>query len=89
MTVRLRATPDAVVMSVVDHGQGLTDEQRERVFERFYRADPSRSRALGGSGIGLAIAKALIELMDGRIWAESEGPGHGSTFHVSMPRVTG
>jgi DNA-binding response OmpR family regulator len=64
---------------------GLTDEQRERVFERFYRADPSRSRALGGSGIGLAIAKALIELMEVRIWAESEGPGRGSTFRLSLP----
>ena len=86
--VRLRATPDAVVLSVADQGPGLTDEQRERVFERFYRADPSRSRALGGSGIGLAITKALVELMGGRIWAVSEGPGLGSTFHVSMPRAT-
>ena len=82
-------SPDAIVMSVTDQGPGLTDEQRERVFERFYRADPSRSRALGGSGIGLAITKALVELMGGRIWAASEGPGHGSTFHVALPRETG
>ena len=88
VTVKLRTAIDAVVMSVVDQGPGLTDEQRERVFERFYRADPSRSRALGGSGIGLAITKALVELMGGRIWAASEGPGHGSTFHVSLPRET-
>ena len=64
---------------------GLTDEQRELVFERFYRADPSRSRALGGSGIGLAIAKALVELMGGRLWVESEGEGRGATFNVAMP----
>ena len=88
VSVRLRATPDAVVISVVDQGPGLTDEQRERVFERFYRVDPSRSRALGGSGIGLAIAKALIELMGGRIWAESEGPGRGSTFNLTLPGAT-
>lgn len=85
VTVRLSAAPHAVRLSVTDQGPGLTDEQRERVFERFYRADPSRSRALGGSGIGLAISKALVELMGGRISAESGGPGHGSTFNVSMP----
>ncbi len=89
VTVNLRTTPDTVLMSVVDQGPGLTDEQRERVFERFYRADPSRSRALGGSGIGLSIAKALVELMGGRIWADSEGPGLGSTFNVAMSRAAG
>ncbi|NJD29522.1 MAG: cell wall metabolism sensor histidine kinase WalK, partial [Chloroflexi bacterium] len=89
VTVRLRAAPDEVVVSVVDLGPGLTDEQRERVFERFYRADPSRSRAFGGSGIGLAIAKALVELMGGRIWAESDGPGTGATFSVALARTAG
>lgn len=82
-----RGEPDRVVLSVQDHGPGLTEEQRERIFERFYRADPSRSRALGGAGIGLAIARAITELMDGRIWAESEGPGRGATVHVAMPRA--
>lgn len=89
VAVRLHAARDEVVLSVVDVGPGLTDEQRERVFERFYRADSSRSRALGGSGIGLAIAKALIELMGGRIWAESDGPGTGSTFSVALARAAG
>ena len=89
VTVRLRAVADAVTLSVIDQGPGLTEEQRERVFERFYRADPSRSRALGGSGIGLAIAKALVELMGGRIWVESEGAGQGATFNVALPRVAG
>jgi signal transduction histidine kinase len=89
VTVRLRAGTDAVTLSVVDQGPGLTDEQLERVFERFYRADPSRSRALGGSGIGLAIAKALVELMAGRIWVESEGADQGATFSVSLPRAAG
>ena len=88
VTVRVRAPADSVTLSVADQGPGLTEEQRERVFERFYRADPARSRALGGSGIGLAIAKALVELMGGRIWAESEGPGTGATFSVALPTAT-
>ena len=81
------AEKDEVVIGVIDQGPGLTDEQRERVFERFYRIDPSRSRALGGSGIGLAIARALTEAMGGRVWAESEGPGLGSTFRLAFPRA--
>lgn len=85
VVVRIRSATDVVTVSVADHGRGLTDHQRELVFERFYRADPSRSRALGGSGIGLAIAKALVELMGGRIWVESDGPGQGATFSVAMP----
>ena len=86
-SVSLAATSDRdeVVIGVADHGPGLTEDQRARVFERFYRVDPSRSRALGGSGIGLAIARAITEAMGGRIWAESEGPGLGSTFRAAFP----
>lgn len=76
---------DEVAISVTDQGPGLTEEQLERVFERFYRADPSRSRALGGSGIGLAIARALAEAMGGRVQARSEGEGRGATFRVVLP----
>jgi signal transduction histidine kinase len=75
----------SVRLTVRDAGPGLTDEQRVQVFERFYRIDPSRSRALGGAGIGLAIVRALAEAMGGRAWAESDGPGRGSTFLVSLP----
>jgi signal transduction histidine kinase len=74
-----------VHIGVKDHGPGLTTDQRVRVFERFYRVDPSRSRALGGSGIGLPIARALADAMNGRAWAESDGPGLGSTFWVALP----
>ena len=76
---------DEVAVSVTDQGPGLSEEQLERVFERFYRVDPSRSRALGGSGIGLAIARALAEAMDGRVEAHSEGEGRGATFRVVLP----
>ncbi len=82
-----RSRKDEVVIDVTDQGPGLTEEQREKVFERFYRVDPSRSRALGGSGIGLAIARALAEAMGGRVSAESEGPGRGSTFRLTLPKA--
>ena len=83
--LQARRVADAVEFAVVDHGPGLTPEQRARVFERFYRIDPSRSRALGGSGIGLAIARALASAMDGHVRADSDGPGTGSTFSVALP----
>jgi len=83
--VEARSGGTEVILSVRDRGPGLTPDQAELVFERFYRIDPSRSRALGGSGIGLAIARALAEAMDGRVWVESAGAGTGSTFAVAVP----
>lgn len=85
VTVATRGAGDEVVLSVRDTGPGLTEEQRRHVFERFYRVDPSRSRALGGAGIGLAIARALAVAMGGRAWADSAGPGNGSTFSLALP----
>lgn len=85
VTVRARRVGDAVELGVVDHGPGLTPEQCSAVFERFYRVDASRSRVLGGSGIGLAIAKALADAMGGRVRATSAGPGTGSTFSLELP----
>jgi signal transduction histidine kinase len=85
VTVSVREVGGTIVVAVRDEGIGLTQEQRERLFERFYRADPSRSRAAGGAGIGLAIVRALAEAMGGRAWAESDGQGRGSTFQVALP----
>lgn len=84
-TVAARRHDQAVELVVTDDGAGLAAEHLPRVFERFYRADDGRARARGGSGIGLAIARALVEAHGGRIRAESVGPGRGSTFTVTLP----
>ena len=87
VTLIARRVGPRLEIGVQDQGPGLTPEQRAQVFERFYRIDPSRTRALGGSGIGLAIARALAEAMGGSVRAESAGPGSGSTFLVALPGV--
>ena len=77
-------SPGRVRVGVHDQGPGLTAEERDRVFERFYRADPSRTRAAGGSGLGLSIVAALVAAHGGRVTVESE-PGRGSAFFVDLP----
>jgi two-component system phosphate regulon sensor histidine kinase PhoR len=71
-------------VSVRDTGSGIASEHLPRIFERFYRADPSRSRAEGGTGLGLAIVKHLVEAHGGRVWAES-GLGEGTTINCWFP----
>ncbi len=75
-----------VRLSVQDTGEGLTADQLAVVFNRFYRGDKSRSRESGGTGLGLAIVKAIVEAHGGRVEAQSEGLGRGSTFSVCLPR---
>ena len=87
VTVSAAAGPDRIELDVTDNGEGIEPEQLQRIFERFYRVDRARDRASGGSGIGLAIAKAIIEAHNGRISAESPGSGHGTTIHVTLPTV--
>jgi two-component system, OmpR family, sensor kinase len=80
--------PDAVpaaVLEVADHGPGLTPEQAEHVFERFYRADQARTwNSKGGAGLGLAIVSALVAAHGGTVWVESR-PGGGAIFRIAIP----
>jgi histidine kinase len=86
-TVWITATRknETTCISIRDNGSGIEPEQLERIFTRFYRVDTSRSRESGGSGIGLTIARHWVEAHGGKIWAESEGLGKGSTFWFTLP----
>jgi histidine kinase len=85
VTIFAEATGNEARFSVKDTGLGIPAEHLAHIFDRFYRVDKSRSRARGGSGIGLTIAKHLVEAHGGKIWAESEGEGRGSTFVFTVP----
>lgn len=84
VTVRARRAGDAVVFEVADTGAGIGRDDLPHVFDRFWRADRSRSRATGGSGLGLAITRHLVEAHGGAVSAEST-PGVGSTFRITLP----
>ena len=88
-TVTISATTSTrtggLALSVVDTGDGIAADHLPHVLERFYRVDAARDRAHGGSGIGLAIAKALTEAHGGQLTVTSPGTGHGSTFRVFLP----
>lgn len=77
-----RPTPGALRFSVSDTGIGIPSEKLESIFEAFTQADASTTRKYGGAGLGLTISKRLVELMDGRIWAESQA-GAGATFYFT------
>ena len=86
--VTVRSSPDAVAVAVRDHGIGFDAAQAHQVFTRFWRADPSRQRTVGGSGLGLSIALADAQLHGG--WLNAWGrPGHGAQFRLTLPRVPG
>jgi signal transduction histidine kinase len=78
-------TGSQLVVTICDTGIGIPADHLSHLFTRFYRVDKSRSRAGGGSGIGLTIARHLVEAHGGRIWADSEGQGQGSSFSFSLP----
>lgn len=84
--VGVRIVDDVVEIAVSDQGIGITESDRDRIFERFYRADEARSRRTGGTGLGLSIVKHAAQRHGGevRLWSR---PGRGSTFTMALPRI--
>jgi len=89
VTVLIERDKNEARISVRDTGFGIPADQLTHIFDRFYRVDKSRSRAHGGSGIGLTIAKHLVEAHGGKIWAESAGENKGSVFVFTLPLARG
>jgi len=86
ITLRAEEQESSLVVSVSDTGPGISKEEQERIFERFYRSSRAKRANRAGLGLGLPIARALTELHGGRIWVDSE-PGKGTTFSISLPKV--
>jgi two-component system OmpR family sensor kinase len=86
ITVRVGTDDGDAVLEVCDEGPGMTAEDAQRVFERFYRADSSRTRASGGTGLGLSIVDSLVQAHGGTVSAHT-APGQGCRFRVSLPRI--
>jgi two-component system, OmpR family, phosphate regulon sensor histidine kinase PhoR len=78
---------ESIRVSVEDNGPGIEARHLPRLFERFYRVDPGRSREIGGTGLGLSIVKHLVEAMGGAVSVES-APGRGATFSFSLRRTS-
>ena len=89
VAVGVKAQEEGILFEVSDTGVGISPEHLPRIFERFYRVEKSRSREGGGSGVGLAICRALVEAMGGSISAESAGAGRGATFAFVLPAAGG
>ncbi|RYC74486.1 sensor histidine kinase [Candidatus Nanosyncoccus alces] len=85
--VNVRGDGDRVLINVTDTGIGISADDLGHIFQKFYRADNSDTRTIGGTGLGLYLVKQRAEAMGGRVWAESAF-GEGSTFYVSLPRIT-
>jgi signal transduction histidine kinase len=88
VTVEIRQIDSRyVTLRVVDRGAGIADSELKRIFKRFYRAPGSLATRVQGTGLGLYIVRSVARRHGGRVWAESEGPGHGSTFVLQLPIV--
>lgn len=85
--VNVRGDGDRVLINVTDTGIGISPEDLGHIFQKFYRADNSDTRTIGGNGLGLYLVKQRAEAMGGKVWAESAF-GEGSTFYVSLPRLS-
>lgn len=86
ITLRVGTIDDNAILEVADEGPGMTQEDAQRVFERFYRTDSSRARTSGGTGLGLSIVDSLVFAHGGRV-AVRTAPGEGCCFRVSLPRI--
>jgi signal transduction histidine kinase len=84
--LKTKLTEKRIQLSVKDSGEGVTPEEAQHLFDRFYRVDASRTRDDGGSGLGLAIAKSIVEMHKGRIWAEGE-KGRGLLVIIELPQA--
>src|SRR6185436_7382405 len=87
VSILVRSLPEAVEVAVNDTGAGIAHDFLPYVFDPFRQADPAPGRRSSGVGLGLSIARELVDAHKGSIRAESEGPGHGSTFVVTLPAV--
>jgi signal transduction histidine kinase len=81
------ATPDTVWVRVQDHGVGIPKKQLKRIFRRFYRVQMPRLKQVKGTGLGLYIVRSIARAHGGRVFAHSEGEGHGATFTLELPRL--
>jgi signal transduction histidine kinase len=86
--VRVTKNEKQVGVAIKDDGVGIPPDSLERIFDQFYQVEDHLTREHGGLGLGLSIARSLVELHGGKIWAESPGLGKGSTFKVILPAVT-
>jgi len=86
ITIKSSLKDDSVIISVEDTGSGIAEEDIPHLFQKFYRVDNTATREIGGTGLGLYLAKQIIELLDGKIWVESK-LDEGSKFFVELPRV--
>ena len=85
--INVRGDGDRVLVNVTDTGIGISPDDLLHIFQKFYRVDNSQTREIGGTGLGLYIVKMRAEAMGGKVWAESSF-GEGSTFYLSLPRLT-
>jgi two-component system sensor histidine kinase VicK len=88
VVVSLEANEREIVIGVHDKGPGIAREELERVFEPFYQSSRSEVRRASGAGLGLSLAKQIVEVHEGRIWAESE-VGKGTRVYFALPREAG
>jgi two-component system sensor histidine kinase VicK len=87
VTVSLTGDPSVIQLQVADTGPGISADDLPHLFQKFYRVDNSMTRSIGGTGLGLFICRKIVELYNGRIWAESQ-LGKGTTFFINLPRLS-